>query len=143
MRALKQGNLTLQEKNTGMKITIQAIVCAEFPLNILSTKKLLQKGHAVTLNSQNGYIECKHQGSAKTTKLDLTRCTDGMYYVIGTRVPLEMKAFPAELEQQTTWQNSSNTKNFDANGQRKHQREKPLPKTMNINEAHELCGHKS
>ncbi len=66
-----------------------------------------------------------------------------MYYVIGTRVPLEMKAFSTGLEQQMAWQNSSNTQNFDANGQTKHQREKPLPKTMDINEAHELWGHKS
>jgi hypothetical protein len=34
VRALKQGDLTLQETNTGLKITIQAMVCKEFPLNI-------------------------------------------------------------------------------------------------------------
>jgi hypothetical protein len=120
VHALKQGDITLQEKNMGLKITIQAIICEEFRLNILSTKKLLQKGHAVTLNSQKCYIECKHQGSANTTKSDLTCGTDGMYYVIGTQVPLEMKAFPTGTEQQTVWQSSSNTENFDINGQTKH-----------------------
>jgi hypothetical protein len=34
-----------------MLIKIQAMVCLAFPLNILSTKKLLEKGHTVTLNS--------------------------------------------------------------------------------------------
>jgi hypothetical protein len=84
VRALTQGDLTLREKNTGLKITIHAMVCKEFPLNILSTKKLLQKGHIVTLNNEQGYIECKYRSSNATTKLNLTRGTDGMYYLIGT-----------------------------------------------------------
>jgi hypothetical protein len=54
-----------------------------------------------------------------------------------------MKAFPTEVEQQTAWQSSNNSENFDANGQTKHQREKSRPKTMDINEAHGLWGHKS
>jgi hypothetical protein len=53
----------------GMLITIQTMVliCEKIPLNILSTKKLLQKGHDVELNSNKGYIECKCQGSHDTT----------------------------------------------------------------------------
>jgi hypothetical protein len=56
----KQRDIVLKEKKMGMLISIQAMmVCAEFPLNTLSTKKLLQKGHAVVLKPKQGYIECK------------------------------------------------------------------------------------
>jgi hypothetical protein len=69
-KVLKQGDIVLKERNTGMLITIQAMVCCEFPLNILSIKQLLQKGHAVMLNSNKGFIECKSQGKQATKQLD-------------------------------------------------------------------------
>jgi hypothetical protein len=56
------------------------MVCPEFLLNILSTKKVLQKGHTVTLNSDKSFIECKHQGSQDKAKLDLRQGSDGIYY---------------------------------------------------------------
>jgi hypothetical protein len=99
---MKQGNIVLKEKNTGMLITIQVMVCPQFLLNILSMKKILEKGHTVTLNSDEGFIECRCHGSQDKTKLDLIQeGKDGMYYVIGTRVPQKnknQKAFPTEAK---------------------------------------------
>jgi hypothetical protein len=40
------------------------------------------------------------------------------------------------------WENAKNN-DIDEIGQTKHKREKVLPKTMDINEAHKLWGHKS
>jgi hypothetical protein len=53
-----------------------------------------------------------------------------------------MKDFPMEAENHLEWENAKNDDDIDANGQTNFKREKVLPKTMDINEAHEL-GHKS
>jgi hypothetical protein len=94
---LKQGNIVLKEKHTGMLITIQTMVCPEFLFDILSMKQLLQKGHTVTLNSDKGFIECKRKGKPGTRQLDSIKGTDGMYYVIGIRVP-HSKASKEDLQ---------------------------------------------
>jgi hypothetical protein len=54
-----------------------------------------------------------------------------------------MQTFPAGTEAQSEWQDAKQGKVFDANGQTKHKRERVMLKTMDINEAHELWGHKS
>jgi hypothetical protein len=79
----------------------------------------------------------RHQ---RNKKLDLPVGTDGMHYVIRTQVP-DDAANLLGTEQTSEWKNAENSEDIDANRQTKHKREKVLPKTMNINEAHELWGH--
>jgi hypothetical protein len=51
------------------------------PKNILSIKKLLEKGHTVMLNSNKRFIKVNRQGTCDTTKIDLTGGSNGMYYI--------------------------------------------------------------
>jgi hypothetical protein len=52
-----------QEKDMGIQIQINVMVCEAFPKNILSMKKLLEKSHTIMLKLETWFILVKQPGA--------------------------------------------------------------------------------
>jgi hypothetical protein len=137
-----QGDLFLKENNTGEMIKIQELICPEFPKNILSTKKLLAKGHSVVMDNKSGYIATNDTGmkDGLTKKIDLDRGSDGMFYLKGKR--LNEEQVHSVASEPGGWTDVAQQELDEKGTPKKRNKEKGLPRSMDFNEAHELWGHK-
>jgi hypothetical protein len=80
-----QGDLLYLKVETTGKLSkfSQALVCPELPKNIISTK-LLERGHSVTMDQNNGFISTKCTDTMdEAKKIDLAHGLDGMFYLKG------------------------------------------------------------
>ena len=122
MKATEIADLTLEQKNTGKeKLKLEeVIVVPGFAKNLISMGRLTEKGNEFVAGKEGSKIS--HESG---DMLKFETASDGMAYLIASRIKGEQKLF--------------NVERFVENNEEMEKKERK--QYMDINEAHQKFGH--